>query len=348
MEKTTFINVVSGKGGTGKTLLCTILAELLGNQNVSVLVVDMDIFVRGLTALLYFHKGESMRLSQKNEVTVSDVFYNINYNNASKLAIHKYRSFDIAPAVSRIDQVFDLEKEIIFDFKHNKYSFNRILDFIPKDKYDYVFFDCRSGYDSLVSTIHNISDFTICVQEEDDISDVTANNLISQLERDCSIKTIFRLVNKARNSKTLDELNQKQKKGVSSLGYIPFDMDVLNSFGERSFWDDISRSLYKAAVAESWNKLAAKAELKHILYFKRYSPLFSGKIEKTFGILGQSDRLFAFIGFMLGFSGLFYSLFGTELYHIFKFRTDIMVSVFISAFGFFIFLYSFINKKRNK
>ena len=40
MTDTKYINVVSGKGGTGKTLLCTILAELLGNQNVNVLVID--------------------------------------------------------------------------------------------------------------------------------------------------------------------------------------------------------------------------------------------------------------------------------------------------------------------
>lgn len=346
MEKTKFINVVSGKGGTGKTLLCTILAELLGNQNVSVLIVDMDIFVRGLTALLYFHKGESLRLSDKDEMTVSDIFYRDKPFKGSRLAIHKYRSFDIAPAVSRIDQIFDLEREMIFDFKHNEMSFHRIRECIPPDKYDYVLFDCRAGYDSLVSTIHDFSDMTICVQEEDDISEVTANNLIRQLERDSSRKTIFKLVNKARNAKSLDELDKKQKKGVSSIGYIPFDMDVMNSFGERSFWEDISRSLYKAAVAEVWNKLASKAELKHTIYYKRYSPLVSEKFEKTFGILGSSDRLLAAMGLLIGLSGLLYSYFGYNLKYIFEERPDRAISILISIIGFFLFLNSFFRRKK--
>jgi septum site-determining protein MinD len=346
MRETKFINVVSGKGGTGKTLLCTILAELLGNQNISVLVIDMDIFVRGLTALLYFHKGESLRLSNDDELTISDIFYNDRFYRKDKLAIHKYRSFDIVPAVSRIDQIFDLEKEMIFDFGHNDEIFNKIKELIPKDKYDYVFLDCRAGYDSLVSTIHENSDLTICVQEEDDISEVTANNLIRQLERDSSRKTIFKLINKTRNAKTIEELEKKQRKGIASIGYIPFDMDVLNSFGERSFWEDISRSLYKAAVAESWNKLALKAELKHNLYFKRYSPLGSDNVEKLLGVLGQSDRLLAFMGLMLGIMGIIYSFLGHHILYLLNDRPDLLISVIVSMFGFTLFIFSFLHKKK--
>jgi len=350
MGKTKFINVVSGKGGTGKTLLCTILADLLGNQNISVLVIDMDIFVRGLTALLYFHKGESLRLvNDQDDMTVSD-FFNMerkeSIKNMPNLAIHKYRSFDIVPAVSRIDQMFEIEEEMYFEGKRNHMVFHMIRDSIPLEKYDYVLFDCRAGYDSLVSTIHRKSDITICVQEEDDISEITANNLISQLERESSRKFIFKLVNKARNIKTFEELERKQKKGITSIGYIPFDMDVMNSFGENSFWDDISRTLYKAAVSEAWNKLASKAELPHKLYYKRYSPLISEKMERSFGIIGQKDRMVAFMGLLLAIMGLLYFSLGKGLVFYLAERPDMLISILISIMGTVMFLFSFFRKPK--
>lgn len=350
MTDTKYINVISGKGGTGKTLFCTILAELLGNQNVQVLILDMDIFVRGLTALLYFQKGESLKLTEEYEMTVSDIFYrHMNEKKMMmkepKLAIHKYRSFDISPAVDRINRIFDFEKEMIFDFEHNHMAFRMIRDLIPEGKYDYVIFDCRAGYDSLVSTIHEKSDITICIQEEDDISEVTSNNLIRQLERDNSRKSIFKIINKARNIKTFDDLEKKQNKGLTMLGYIPFDMDVMNSFGERSFWEDISRSLYKSATAETWNKLATKVELKHILTYKRYSPFVNDKIERNFGFLALQDRVFALFGLMIGLIGLLYSFIGKDIKYYFSERPDQLISILISFFGFTMFMVSFLRKR---
>lgn len=347
MKETKYINIVSGKGGTGKTLLCTILAELLGNQNVNVLILDMDIFVRGLTALLYFQKGESLKLTNERELTISDIFYR-QKSWEGKLAIHKYRSFDICPAVERINQIFDYEKEMIFDIEHNEMSFHRVLDFIPRDHYDYVLFDCRAGYDSLVSAIHEHSDMTICVQEEDDISEVTANNLIRQLERDSSRKTIFKIINKTRNIKTYDDLESKKSQGISFLGYIPFDMDVMNSFGEKSFWEDISRSLYKSAAAETWNKLAAKAELKHTLHYKRYSPLVNDKFERPFGFLVSADRVLALMGLMLGVMGLIYTILGHDIIYFINKRPDQLISFTITFAGFAMFLFSFLRRRKSE
>jgi septum site-determining protein MinD len=352
---TKYINVISGKGGTGKTLICTTLAELLGNQNISVLIIDMDIFVRGLTALLYFNRGEIIQLSDEHELTISDIFHletenvKIQSNISGKypLAIHKYRSFDILPSVSRIDQEFNFEKQLIFDIKHNERCLHRIIELIPKDKYHYVIFDCRSGYDSLISVIHTFSSATICVQEEDDISEVTANNLIRQLTADSYRKTIFKIVNKTRNIKTFEDLANKQKKGLTFLGYIPFDIDVMNSFGEDTFWDDISRSLYKASVSESWNSLCDKLGINDYLRYKRYSPLISTHIEKRLNFISLPDRLIAVMGLFLSLLGLFYVLIGDSMRYYFKDRIDVLVSLFITFFGFFLFTYSILRKRNN-
>jgi septum site-determining protein MinD len=349
MADTKYINVVSGKGGTGKTLLCTILAELLGNQNVNVLVIDMDIFVRGLTALLYFHKGESLMITDEREMTVSDIFYRnkkMMFEGGGRLAIHKYRSFDICPAVSRINQLFDHEREMIFDVEHNHMSFDRIIHSIPEAKYDFVFLDCRAGYDSLVSSVHERADITICVQEEDDISDVTATNLIRQLERDSSRKPIFSLINKARNIHSLSELERKQKSGLTSIGSIPFDMDVMNSFGEKTFWDDISKSLYKSAVSEAWNKLCLKADLKYSLRYRRSSPVFSDALERSFGFIGLKQRVIAMLGLLMAIVGLGYSFLGEEMIYFIMKRGDRVIGILSALIGIGLFMTSFLSKKK--
>ena len=54
-KKPVIINVISGKGGTGKSLCTAVLADALAKKCGPVLVIDLDIFVRGLTAL-YCHQ----------------------------------------------------------------------------------------------------------------------------------------------------------------------------------------------------------------------------------------------------------------------------------------------------
>ena len=94
-SSTTIINVVSGKGGTGKTLLVSVLADILGNSpNAKTLVIDLDVFVRGLTSLLYFHREEKLRISERGKLSVADLFVQKvehESGNASKLAIRLQR-----------------------------------------------------------------------------------------------------------------------------------------------------------------------------------------------------------------------------------------------------------------
>src|SRR6266550_1196467 len=100
MSDPTIINVISGKGGTGKTLFSAILAEMLGNKGVSILVVDMDIFVRGLTALLYFQRGESLLITERDDLAVADFFTHkqriLKDLYSGPLGIYRYRSFDVS------------------------------------------------------------------------------------------------------------------------------------------------------------------------------------------------------------------------------------------------------------
>jgi septum site-determining protein MinD len=185
-KKRTVINIISGKGGTGKTLLTAVVAEMLGNEGASVLVVDLDMFVRGLTALLYFHKGETIKITENDDLPVSAFFRKKdgteNNTTKEKISISRYRSFDVCPSVSSINELLDFHDMMLYSAEEATKILNNLLKSIP-DKYDFVFFDCRAGYDDLIAAAHSTSDLSICVEEDDNISMVTTDNLIEQLKK---------------------------------------------------------------------------------------------------------------------------------------------------------------------
>jgi len=298
MNNFKIINVVSGKGGTGKTLLTAVLAEILGNESHSVLVVDLDVFVRGLTSLLYYHKKEKMNLSEENEVTVAELFIHkgdIDLAGKNKLSIQRYRSFDVVPSVAQVDEILYFT-DLMPDSKlEAREIITKLIELIP-DNYDYIFFDSRAGYDELIYASHFLSDITLCVEEEDNISRITSDNLIRQLKEDSS-SPIFRIINKSTNS-------NNDNYGINSLGKIPFDMDVMQSFGKENFWSGISTTLYKASLISSWNNLSNKASLNAIIENHRVSPTLNVKIEKKLQFYSLTDRVIILYGALLSVAGI--------------------------------------------
>ncbi|MCS0334415.1 ParA family protein [Vibrio alginolyticus] len=306
MSEPKIINIVSGKGGTGKTLLTAVLADLLGNENHSTLIIDLDVFVRGLTSLLYYHKKERMELIEDGEISIADFFISkgdMEVSGASKVAIARYRAFDVVPSVSRVDEILKFT-DLMPDTKGEAIALlNALLSKVSKN-YDFILLDSRAGYDELVAASHFISDVTICVEEEDSISKITSDNLINQLKED-SKSSIFRLCNKAR-SDNLDLVQQSG--GVEYLGAVPFDMDVMRSFGTKYFWDDISRTIYKSAIAKGWNKLSNKLGWNVTVDEFRSKPFGNEKVERKLQFFGVKDRILLVYGLIIGFVGMVYPL----------------------------------------
>ena len=338
---------VSGKGGTGKTILCAILADLLGNRGINVLLADLDFFVRGLTSLLYFHKKEALFLADKNQLTVSDLF--INKTNRKKdvliseLGIARYRSFDVLPSVSRIDELLNYKDIMPDDRDIAIKKMDELISKIP-DKYDLIILDCRSGYDELISGIHIRSSLTICVEEEDQISKVTSDNLVKQLQND-SNTPLFRLINKARNLETEKDLDLA-KRGINEIGPIPFDMDVLKSFGEPDFWERINRSLFKAGVVKSWNRLCTKMSLNYELKDTRISPLPSKSVENILSLFGGHERLLIFYGAIISFLGFGLAFTGEKFFYFIREEPLRMVGFIGGIIGFFLILGVLLKSKK--
>lgn len=340
MNKFRVINIVSGKGGTGKTLLSATLAELIGNQGKSVLVVDLDIFVRGLTALLYFHQGESLKLIKEKKYTVSDIFIQKFSNKKVELGIKRYRSFDVIPSVPSIDILLNFNDIFPDNYDEASSFLQTILNSIPH-QYDFVLLDSRAGFDELIAATHELSDFSICIQEEDPISNITAENLVRQLEKNKNSK-VFRIINKARGISNIDDLNKMQRKEFSFIGTIPFDKDVLNSFGEKTFWRDISKSLYISAASKAWNRLSNMMDLELKLPEPRISPFGNEKIESRIGILSISSRISFILGLFISILGFIIGFVGSDIFDVFKENPTRTIAFTIGLMGLMIALLSVI------
>ena len=201
------LNVSSGKGGTGKTMITAVIAELLSRKNkLRVLVVDMDIFVRGLTCLLYFQGDRRIRLVEPGQATVADVISSDRMFEQG--GISRYRTFDVWPSVSRIDEKLKFDDVMPDDYDQASQRVANLLRHIP-DHYDLVFLDSRAGYDELIAATHAQSHITLNIEEDDLVSRITSDNLSAQLET--AAKTpIYRIVNKSsgRHPERLGNLGQ--------------------------------------------------------------------------------------------------------------------------------------------
>ncbi|MNC62134.1 hypothetical protein D3C75_1121260 [compost metagenome] len=124
----------------------------------------MDVFVRGLTSLLYFHRDEKLHIVEKDKLTVSDFFVKKIFYPSENLGIVKYRSFDVLPAVHRIDQKLNFQ-DLAPNTKSEAKEILAALIRSLSDKYRYIILDSRAGYDELVAATHELSTISICVEE---------------------------------------------------------------------------------------------------------------------------------------------------------------------------------------
>lgn len=191
------INIVSGKGGTGKTMLTAVLAATLSDLTKKrVLVVDMDIFVRGLSSMYYHECDKSLELLRdKQLLSVTDFFTEKKDADWSgrELGILKYdgytfftKPFYVMPAVHTIDEEYEFQ-DIMPNSVHNAVEpIAKLIHMLKQhdlaeESFDYIFLDNRAGYDELVAASYLLSDYTICIDEDDPISRITSELLVKQL-----------------------------------------------------------------------------------------------------------------------------------------------------------------------
>lgn len=322
-SKRKVISLVSGKGGTGKSLLTAILGQALASQNVRVLIVDCDTLVRGLTILLTISsKMSSEEPAQQYELAFSD-FLNRNlseeYIDACPLAIKQITNLEyyLLPVTNRITSSFTLHNLLVPSLEFNQITMRRLLAKIPENEFDFILLDNRAGIDFLILAACRESDLVISVAEDDPVSIQTNANLVNFLrsDKEIQISNVYTIINKSRQVYTysdLEKANKKNRINLSYLGIIPFDSDVMDDFGTERLWTSVYQTLYFRALIDNWNNLA-RIERLDTIKEGRYNLPPKILLSPQAGILPLLDRMLVFNGVFIIIGVILYSLFQFNL-----------------------------------
>ncbi len=228
------VSIVSGKGGSGKSLLTAVLGRALAREGKRVLLVDMDIFVRGLTVLLFSYTRPEM---ESKKITISDalgVYAEKSEDTGPKnytkdnFLIERFFECDVLPAVENIAIPLDYNDRSLSDEKFTNQVVKKLIETLV-DEYDYILLDNRAGMDSLIASSCKAANITIAVAEDDDVGRQTNSNLTKFLQAKKDIKVVYSIINKGRNMHNYDDVKARlrHRHEYSVLGAIPFDIEVL-------------------------------------------------------------------------------------------------------------------------
>lgn len=278
-RKTKIISVISGKGGTGKSLFTAVLGNCLSKEQCKVLLVDLDIHVRGLTILLskYIGAGEGMSVTDCLE----------NNRKTGKFAVYRFQECEILPAVIDISHplVKDIEGIAVDDFLERLFAYTR-------NQYDVVLLDCRSGLDSTLVTIAKKSDFIISISEDDDVCLHSNLNLVTYLRYVERIDNIFTVINKGRRIRSKEDMENKIDAvyDFSCIGLIPFDETIMEDYGKDRFWLTVYDTLYFYGIVKFWNAFRERASISYSINEDKYSfgerKIIRNDMSSTFRIYG--------------------------------------------------------------
>lgn len=239
---THIISICSGKGGVGKTLITSTLAQIISTyEEKSVLLIDMDFYVRGLTFLMCENlenldfQGLSIYdylLGEKTENNFKDISLN---------AINISDYINLIPSLTDKKKLVDWDSFAKLDFLKIYLKLKRLFsDIRDKGKVDYVIIDTRAGPDNISLATVCASDLSIIVQEQDEISMRATFNFRYQMMRMQDIHEIgpmpkdYLLYNKV-SSRFARALIPSLEKSLSSLPPILFESDIFRSFNENPY-----------------------------------------------------------------------------------------------------------------
>lgn len=258
---TKIISIISGKGGTGKSLFTAVLGNCLSKENCRVLLVDMDIHVRGLTILLSKYMGTSdERMSVAKCLEEQE-------DNDSSFAIFRFQECEFMPSVLDIAEPLNRN----YDKKIFDVFFGKLEQFVNQ-KYDIVLLDCRSGLDDMLVSSARHSDFIIAISEDDDVCLQANTNLVNYLRYNESINNIYTVINKGRRIKTKDDIETKINNifDFSCIGAIPFDERIMEDYGKDRFWLSLYETLYFYGIVRFWKRFQEKTQLSFKIDEERY------------------------------------------------------------------------------
>lgn len=231
------ISFVSGKGGTGKTVITSTVGKLLAHENYRVLLIDWDFATRGLTS--YLLPREEISNRGVIDILLSDDIY------VSLNPVNIEDNLDLIPSVSLLRNAILYSDIVKFYNMIRDTDFNIINNLFKKiindfgDKYDYIIFDTRSGIEILNLYPVFYSDWFIIISEEDRTSyriASTLNDAIKNYSEYVGLKNVpiakgF-IINETTTKFTTNMINflERDVFGLRCLAVLPFEVKIRRTF----------------------------------------------------------------------------------------------------------------------
>lgn len=218
------IAVVSGKGGSGKTMLTATIAKVLDCSGFSVLLIDADFGTAGLTYYLGLNEVDNISIGLTNlfstkvrtALTPEQIIVPLaSYAQTDFIGVGDHRRY---------------KKNNESDFFHDYFNVF-IEEMKSSNKYDFIVVDCRGGIDQESLTVCGSSDEIIIVAETDTTSFQATQYLVDVLyDHGLSDKLSGFFVNKVFDDPSLLIRNGVVSFKTKCLSSIPFDLDAIKSF----------------------------------------------------------------------------------------------------------------------
>jgi cellulose biosynthesis protein BcsQ len=190
------ITLCSGKGGVGKTVLTTCLARIIQQEErCNVLLFDLDPSVQGLTLLTFQNKYEldHVPFSLTDYLSGGESVEKEFFDTLRKAMGGEGHTGSLHALYRRVENVFvvpfsteserpDWTQFAQIDFEYVSDKLKRLLSFATESlNVGYILLDTQAGPGSLSLAAATLSDLSIIVLEEDDISWRTAFNLLLEI-----------------------------------------------------------------------------------------------------------------------------------------------------------------------
>lgn len=192
-EKPYIVSFVSGKGGVGKTMLAVAFAKELSLGSPT-LLIDLDFFNRGLSALLgskepiaaitipkprFLQSEKTAENDTWSVVKVTDNLYHISYSDLQPSDMRKFATLPVESLAEALDEF--------------------IQKVAKKCGCSFVVLDCHGGPDNSSFAASIIADHTLLVSEPDRVTFRGTLNFLRQLdtasdERDLQLHLVFNKV----------------------------------------------------------------------------------------------------------------------------------------------------------
>jgi septum site-determining protein MinD len=219
------IAVLSGKGGSGKTMLVAVMAQMFSKKIGDVIVLDADTATAGMTYYLALKLLENIRVGlsnvARNEPEPDSYFEQI------KGYLQPIRGFERAKFFG-IGDHRRLEREV------SQNTLPSILGTVVssvKKLSAWVFVDCRGGIDDESLAVCREADDVILICETDTTSFQATRHIVDVLsDHDQAFKIRGFIINKVFDDPTVLINQGTADFGTQFLAAIPFDFKATRSF----------------------------------------------------------------------------------------------------------------------